>query len=109
MDAEANEVAGRNAERNAVADRVAFLTGDAADLAPLLGPCELLVSNILRSVNTRLIPAIASALAPGGLAVFAGMEVAEAEIFRPVLARAGFTPLDEIVDAGWWAVAARAG
>jgi ribosomal protein L11 methyltransferase len=109
MDAEANEIAGRNAERNAVADRVAFLDGDAADLAPLLGPCELLISNILRSVNTCLLPAIASALAPGGLAVFAGMEVAEAAAFRPVLTRAGFTPVDEIEDAGWWAVAARAG
>ena len=109
MDADANEVAGRNAERNAVADRVAFLDGDAADLAPLLGPCELLVSNILRSVNAYLLPTIASALAPGGLAVFAGMEVAEAAVFRPVLTRAGFTPVDEIEDAGWWAVAARAG
>lgn len=109
MDAEANEVAARNAERNGVADRVTFLEGDAADLAPLVGPCELLVSNILRSVNARLLPAIAAALVPGGLAVFAGMEEPEAEVFRPVLARAGFTPVGETVDAGWWAVAARRG
>jgi ribosomal protein L11 methyltransferase len=107
LDAEANEVAVRNAERNGVSGRVSFLEGDAAELAPLLGPCELLVSNILRSVNTRLLPAITAALAPAGLAVFAGMEAAEADVFRPVLARAGFTPVDEIVDAGWWAVAAR--
>jgi ribosomal protein L11 methyltransferase len=109
VDPEANEVAARNAERNGVADRVTFLEGDAADLAPLLGPCELLVSNILRGVNTRLLPAIAAALVPGGLAVFAGMEEPEAELFRPALARAGFTPVDETVDAGWWAVAARRG
>jgi len=109
MDAEANEIAARNAERNGVADRVTFLEGDAADLAPLLGPCELLVSNILRSVNTRLLPAIAAALVPGGLAVFAGMEEPEAELFRPAFADAGFTPVDETVDAGWWAVAARRG
>ena len=109
LDGEANEVAARNAERNGVADRVAFLEGDAADLAPLLGPCELVVSNILRGVNIRLLPAIAAALRPGGLAVFAGMEEAEAELFRPLLASAGFTPVDETVDAGWWAVAARRG
>ena len=109
VDAEANDVAARNAERNGVAGRVTFLEGDAADFAPLLGPCELLVSNILRSVNTRLLPAIAAALVPGGLAVFAGMEEPEAELFRPVLTRAGFTPVDETVDAGWWAVAARRG
>jgi ribosomal protein L11 methyltransferase len=108
-DAEANEVAARNAERNRVGERVAFLDGEAAELAPLLGPCELVVSNILRSVNTRLLPAIAAALAPGGLAVLAGMEVAEAEIFRPALACAGFAPVEEIEDAGWWAVAARRG
>jgi len=109
MDAEANEVAARNAQRNGVADRVTFLEGDAADLAPLLGPCELLVSNILRSVNTRLLPAVAAALAPGGLAVFAGMEAPEADVFRPVLVGAGFGLADETVDAGWWAVVARRG
>jgi ribosomal protein L11 methyltransferase len=107
VDAEANEVAVRNAERNGVVGRVSFLEGDAADLAPLLGPCELIVSNILRSVNTQLLPAIVAALGPGGIAVFAGMEASEAEVFRPILARAGFIPLDEIVDVGWWAVAAR--
>jgi ribosomal protein L11 methyltransferase len=108
MDGDANDVAARNAGRNGVADRTAFLEGDAADLAPLMGPCELLVSNILRSINTRLLPAIASALAPGGVSIFAGMELAEAEIFRPVLARAGFEPIDEVEDAGWWAVASLA-
>lgn len=109
MDAEANEVAARNAARNGVAGRVTFLEGDAANLALLLGPCDLVVSNILRSVNTRLLPAITAALAPGGLAVFAGMEQPEADGFRPVLVRAGFTPVDETVDAGWWTVAARRG
>ena len=107
VDAEANEVAVRNAERNGVVGRVSFLEGDAADLAPLLGPCELVVSNILRSVNTLLLPAVMAALGARGIAVFAGMETPEAEVFRPVLARAGFAVLDEIVDAGWWAVAAR--
>lgn len=107
LEAEANEVAARNAGRNGVGDRVDFLEGDAADLAPLVGPCELIVSNILRSVNIRLLPSIMSALAPRGIAVFAGMEEAEAPIFRPVLGGAGWTPFDELVDAGWWAAAAR--
>jgi len=107
LDPESNRVAALNAERNGVADRVRFLEGDASDLAPLLGPCELVASNILRSVNIRLLPAIVAALAPRGIAVFAGMEAAEAAIFRPVLAGAGFTVLDEVIDADWWAVAAR--
>ncbi|HZM26672.1 MAG TPA: hypothetical protein VFB89_04910, partial [Gemmatimonadales bacterium] len=90
-------------------DRVEFLDGDAADLAPLLGPCEIVLSNILRSVNLRLLPVITAALAPAGTAIFAGMELPEAEIFRPVLERAGLAVIDEAVDAGWWAVAARQG
>jgi ribosomal protein L11 methyltransferase len=109
LDAEANQVAVRNAERNRAADRVRFLEGDAADLAALLGPCELVLSNILRSVNVRLLPPITTALAPAGLAIFAGMESVEAELFWPVLSSAGFAVLDEVLDAGWWAVAARRG
>jgi ribosomal protein L11 methyltransferase len=90
-----------------VGDQVEFLDGDARHLAPLAGPADLLLSNILRGVNTALLPSIVSALRPGGIAIFSGMEEQEAPLFRPPLASAGFEPLDEVVDAGWWAVAAR--
>jgi ribosomal protein L11 methyltransferase len=105
-DAEANPVAWRNAERNGVTAVVDFLDGDAGDLAPLLGPADLLLSNILRLANTALLPAIVAALRPGGLAIFSGMEELEAPLFRPVLETAGFAVLDEVADTGWWAVAA---
>jgi ribosomal protein L11 methyltransferase len=105
-DAEANPVAWRNAERNGVSAAVDFLDGDAGDLAPLLGPADLLLSNILRLVNTALLPTIFAALRPGGLAIFSGMEEPEAPLFRPVLETAGFAVLDEVADTGWWAVAA---
>jgi ribosomal protein L11 methyltransferase len=107
IDPEANIVAERNAARNGVAEAVRFLEGDAGALAPLMGPAELICSNILRAVNTALLPAIASALVPGGLALFAGMELIEADRFRGALASAGFTAVDEASDAGWWGVAAR--
>jgi ribosomal protein L11 methyltransferase len=106
LDDEADPIAVANARRNGVEDRVRFLTGDAAALAPLLGPADIVVANILRSVNLTLLPAIRSSLRPGGLAIFAGMEVAEREQFLPALG-AGFAPVDEAVDDGWWAVAAR--
>ncbi len=105
-DPEADPVARRNAARNDVAGTVAFLLGDAGDLAPLLGPADLLLSNILRTVNTALLPAIVRALRPGGIGIFSGMEEAEAPLFRPALAAAGFALRDEVIDAGWWAVAA---
>jgi len=106
-DPEANVVAVRNAFRNEVRDQVEFLDGDAGDLAPLLGPADLLLSNILRSVNAQLLPAIVHSLRPGGVAIFAGMEQAEAPLFRPLLAPAGLRVVDEQRDAGWWSVAAR--
>jgi ribosomal protein L11 methyltransferase len=106
-DPEANEVALRNARRNEVDGRVEFLDGDAGDLAPLAGPADLLLSNILRTVNTALLPAVVGSLRRGGIAIFAGMEVAEASQFRPPLAASGLIPEDETVDAGWWALAAR--
>ncbi len=105
-EAEANPVARRNAERNGVGATVEFIEGDAGDLAPLLGPADLLLSNILRTVNTILLPAIIGALRPGGLAIFSGMETTEAAAFRPVLAAAGLIERDEAEDAGWWGVAA---
>lgn len=107
IDLESNEVAAKNAEINGVSAQTAFLHGDAADIAPLLGPADLLLSNILRTVNVLLLPAIHASLRPGAIAIFSGMEQTEAELFRPELAQGGFRQFDEAVDAGWWAVAAR--
>jgi ribosomal protein L11 methyltransferase len=105
LDAEAIPVAMANAEKNGVAKAVRFLEGDAADLTSLLAPADLIVSNILRGPNTALLPVVRAALKPGGTAVFAGMELAEAPLFRPELERAGFTVVAENEDDGWWAVA----
>ena len=107
LDAEANVVAARNAQRNQLTDRVTFLEGDAAVLTPLAAPVELICANILRTVNTSLLPTIAAALVPSGCAVFAGMEANEAPLFLAALNEAGFTVVDQAVDAGWWGVAAR--
>lgn len=105
IDPEANLVAARNAERNEVTRQIELLEGDAGDLAPLVGPADLILSNILRSVNVELLPAIVTALAPTGIVIFSGMETAEAEAFRPALATAGLRTIAETADEGWWAVA----
>ena len=83
------------------------MTGDAASLSPLLGPVEVVVANILRLINEAVLPEVVATLAPGGVAIFSGMEEAEAPLFRPPLAAAGLAVVDEILDAGWWGVAAR--
>lgn len=106
-DPEANHVAARNAARNGVSGQVEFVEGDAGILAPLVGPADLILSNILRIANTALLPAITQASFPGGVAILSGMEHAEAPEFRQALRRAGFTPVQETVEADWWGVAAR--
>ncbi len=102
-------IAEANAAKNKVSNTVTFLIGDAGDLGVLAGPAEVVCSNILRTVNTLLLPAIQRSLVPGGIAIFAGMEDAEEELFRPVLERAGWVIVDDCHDAGWWGVAARFG
>lgn len=107
VDPEANPIAEANAARNNVAAQVTFLLGDAGQLGTLAGPAHLVCSNILRSVNTLLLPIIRDALRRDGLAIFSGMERAERELFLPVLESAGWTPVEEVIDADWWSVAAR--
>ncbi len=106
-DGDAIPVAERNAEKNGVTEGISFLEGDAGALAPLLGPADLVCSNILRSVNTMILPAIAASLAPHGLCLFSGMETAEEAPFRATLQEAGWTVVDTQVDTAWWACAAR--
>ncbi len=105
LDPEAEPIARGNAERNAVTDRTRFLTGDALTLTALLGPVELVLSNILRAQNEGLLPLVRGVLSPAGRAVFAGMERAERPAFLAALAREAFRVVAEATDAGWWAVA----
>jgi ribosomal protein L11 methyltransferase len=107
VDADALPIADENARKNGVDHAVTFLVGNAAQLAPLAGPAELICSNILRSVNTSLMPAILGALTPHGTIVFAGMEENEEALFRPVLEDHMLDVVDEVRDAGWWSVAVR--
>jgi ribosomal protein L11 methyltransferase len=105
-DVDAIPIATRNAERNGVDGVVAFFLGDGGELAPLFAPVDLVLSNILRTVNVDLLPSIHRTVRRGGSAIFSGMEVAEAADFRAPLLAAGFEIREEVADEGWWAVAA---
>ena len=107
VDADAVPIAEANAVRNGVSGQTIFMVGDAANLAALASPAEIICSNILRTVNVLLLPVIAQSLSEGGVAIFSGMEEAEEGLFAPVLQRCGWQIVDEVRDAGWWAVAAR--
>jgi len=107
VDPEAIVVADRNAQRNDAADRVAFVEGDAALLAPLLGPADLILSNILRSDNAALLDPMRKSLTPSGMAIFSGMEEYESALFLPTLEGHGWDAVDAVTDDGWWAVTAQ--
>jgi ribosomal protein L11 methyltransferase len=103
IDPESVPVAEKNAARNEVLGNTEFVTADAA-IAPLLGPADLVCSNILRIINEGLLPEIGMALRTGGKAIFSGMQAGEADLFRPALKAAGFSVGDEVIDEDWWAV-----
>jgi len=106
IDADAIPVAQRNAERNGLADRVVFIEGDATELAPLVGPAQIVVCNILLPANVGLLPTVRASLAPCGMAIFSGMEASESAEFTAALPEHGFHGIDETLDEGW-AVAVR--
>lgn len=104
--AEAVAVAEANARRNRVEQAAAFIQGDARHLAALLGPADVIVANILRTVNTALLPVIHETLHSDGLAIFSGMEREEADSFLIALDAGRFDPVEQRSVDGWWAVAA---
>ena len=108
LDPEVEPIAAANVARNGVDGRVSCLTGDAATLAPLLAPADLILSNILRAENESLLPMILGCLDRGGIAIFAGMERPERPLFLAALESAGFVVVDEADDGEWWGVATRA-
>jgi ribosomal protein L11 methyltransferase len=103
IDPESIPVSEKNAARNEVLSTARFVTADAA-IAPLLGPVDIVCSNILRIINEGLLPEIHLSLKSGGKAIFSGMQVGEADRFRPALAGAGFSSSDEVIDEEWWAI-----
>ena len=67
-----------------------------------------MLSNILRTANTALLPAIARAPRQVASRSSPGWRRPRLREFRQDLRAAGFGVMQETVDAGWWAVAARA-
>ena len=107
-DPEANRVgAPQRRPQRRVATRVEFLEGDAGVLAPLVGPADLILSNILRTANTALLPSIA-ACSRARRARDLLRHGAERGVRVPpgAAGQRRFDLVQETVDAGWWAVAA---
>jgi ribosomal protein L11 methyltransferase len=93
-----------NAARNGVADRVVVIEGDAGVLLPLVAPVRLVLANIISSVLTALLPAIADALAPGGDVILSGILWEERDHMLAVLSDGGWRVVAEDREDAWWSV-----
>jgi ribosomal protein L11 methyltransferase len=102
IDADACAIAAENAAVNDVHDLRIATELDAAD-----GAFEILVANLLAGLLVDLAPTIASRLAPGGIAIGAGILALEGDAVRAAWRAAGLVAVDEWSDEGWVALAYR--
>ena len=91
-----------NVVMNGVEDRVSVIHGDAGTLLSLLAPVDVIAANILSSVIVALLPSMATALAPRGTAVIAGILDSERPALLQTLDLDGWKLVSDDVEAGWW-------
>lgn len=102
LDCDAIANAEANVRRNAVANRVTVIEGDANTLLPLVAPVRLVLANIISSVLLALLPAVAAALAPDGRAILSGMLTSERQTMRQAFDEHGWMIEAEDEEDGWW-------
>lgn len=102
IDHDAIANAEENVRRNAVADRVTVIEGDAQTLLPLVAPVRVVTANIISSVLVALLPTIAQSLAPGGQAILGGILSSERADVCRALEEQGWTIENEDTEDSWW-------
>lgn len=109
IDPDATSNAEGNVARNGVAGVVHLLEGDASLLLPLVAPVRVVIANILSSVISAMLPAIADALTSDGEAILSGIMLSERDGIARLLADADWTIVAEEGEGEWWsAIVARA-
>jgi ribosomal protein L11 methyltransferase len=102
LDHDAIANANENVHRNAVADVVTVVEGDAALLLPLVAPVRVVLANIISSVLLELLPAIAAALTEDGEAILSGILLDERDAMLAELSARGWRLVDEDAEGLWW-------
>lgn len=102
LDHDAIANAQENVIRNGVAHIVAVVEGDAGLLLPLVAPVRVVLANIISSVLREMLPAIAAALTPDGVAVLSGILVEERAAMLEFLQAAGWVLVAEDREGLWW-------
>jgi ribosomal protein L11 methyltransferase len=102
IDPDAIGNAEENVRRNAVADRVTVIEGDAALLLPLVAPVRVITANILSSVVITLLPAMAASIEPDGRAILSGILVSEQQQVLTALSENGWRVESQDTEDEWW-------
>jgi ribosomal protein L11 methyltransferase len=102
LDPDAIGNAEENVKRNGVADRVTVIEGDAALLLPLVAPVRVVLANILSSALIALMPIIADALTPDGVAILSGILMAEKGDIEAAAESAGWRIVETDQEGMWW-------
>ncbi|UCF68841.1 MAG: 50S ribosomal protein L11 methyltransferase [Acidobacteriota bacterium] len=100
------EVARANVAANAVADRVEVVVGSWGVLAPG-ARFQLVLANIHRTALVRGAAALASRLAPSGLAIVSGFSPPDVAAVVEAWSATGFRPIEQLVSNDWAALALR--
>ena len=85
LDHDAIGNAEENVKRNGVSDRVTIIEGDASLLLPLVAPLRVITANIISSVLSQMLPAIAAALSPDGQAILSGIRRMKSDSYTSVV------------------------
>ena len=104
LDHDAIGNAEENVEVNGVAENVSIIEGDAGLLLPLVAPVGLVLANIISSILLELLPAIHSAVVPGGHAILSGILLDERSMMVDAIQRDPWRIVSEDTEDGWWSV-----
>jgi ribosomal protein L11 methyltransferase len=91
-----------NLELNGVQEAVSLLEGEAAVILPLVGPCDVIVSNITADVHRSLLQAYGRSTRRGGRLILAGILQAEAGDLAPDFRAQGWHLVETDLEGDWW-------
>ena len=93
-----------NVRANGVEGRIHIVQGDATTVLPLVAPVDLVLSNIISSVLTELLPIVFDSLTKGGRAILSGILQTESDAMLDEIRKGGWTVIAEDREDAWWSV-----
>jgi ribosomal protein L11 methyltransferase len=102
LDPDAIGNAEANVAANGAAATVSVIQGDALALLQLVAPVRVVLANIISSVLKELLPVIADALTPDGVAIISGILAEETSEMQLALQSAGWSIQQTDEEGIWW-------